>query len=107
MDLCNAGYLCVSDLPLMNGKIDFEQILTKVHNNGRGNIFLPYYALQRVFSKVLSNTNPASHLVHEELILTAKALFSAHNSAPLKLDNWFVCLQMMPLNKVECQNIFI
>ena len=32
-DLCNAGYLCVSDLPVVNGKIDFEQIQKKVHTN--------------------------------------------------------------------------
>ncbi len=45
--------------------------------------------------------------MREDLILSAKNLLVQNNCCPLSLEKWFVFLQMMPLNRAECQNIFI
>ncbi len=107
MDPCHVGYLCVADLPKVSGKIDCQTVQRNVTNIGGGLVFLACYSLQKMFQSIFAKTIPTSHLVREELILLAKTLFVQRNSQPLTLHKWFVHLQMMPLNKAECENIFI
>ena len=97
----------MADLPKINNKINFEAVQRIVSENGGGSVFLLCYSLQNIFQNVLTNSNPASHLVREDLILSAKNLFVQKNCHPLSLDKWFIFLHMMPLNRAECQNIFI
>ena len=77
--LSDSGFYVVADLPLANGKIDFELVQHKVFENShKHNIYLVCYGLQTVFLKDFGNNIPGSHLVHPSLLEQAKEL--AHSS---------------------------
>ncbi len=86
----------VTDIPLRDGKVDVQQIMSVVGNNP--DTFLCCCTLQGTLMKFISVTTPGTVLPNPLLLMQMKLMLQKHHAVVLTLTRWEEYFNILLMN---------
>ena len=102
---CLAGVNMVTNIPLKDGKVDVQWIMSVVGNHP--DTYLHCCTLQGTLIKFISVATPSTVLPNPLLLIQMKLILQKHHAVVLILTRWEEYFNILLINSQQLQSIFI